>query len=171
MQNVAGQRVIHFDLAFSLKACADPQNWRALPRSLQKKGSASNEFAMSRPNSTISDSSLKTRLAFHIWRALLLVSLGTFALGLLVHIVTLLAAPWLTLRTEASIQAAIPVVLTVVKFVTVPLLLLLTPFARRHPTFASWESWSKANLHKLERIVKIPWNTAKSLFFRAKSLF
>jgi hypothetical protein len=85
--------------------------------------------------------------------------------------VTLLAAPWLTLRTEASIQAAIPVVLTVVKFVTVPLLLLLTPFARRHPTFTSWENWSKANLHKLERIVKIPWNTAKSLFFRVKSLF
>src|ERR1700722_10109919 len=84
----------------------------------EKMGSAPNEFAMSRPNSTISDSSLKTRLAFHIWRALLLVSLGTFALGLLVHIVTLLAAPWLTLRTEASIQAAIPVVLTVVKFVT-----------------------------------------------------
>jgi hypothetical protein len=110
-------------------------------------------------------------LAFHLWRALLLISLGTFALGLIVHVVALLAAPWLSLRTEATIQAAVPVVLTVVKFVTVPLLLLLTPFARRHPTFAYWENWSKANLRKLERIVKIPWNTAKSLFFRVKSLF
>jgi hypothetical protein len=112
----------------------------------------------------MSDSSLKTRLAFHIWRALLLISLGTFVLGLSAHVLTLISAPWLSLQTQATIHAAIPVLLTAVKFVTVPLLLLLTPFARHHETFESWESWGKASFHRLEEIVKIPWNLAKGLF-------
>jgi hypothetical protein len=96
------------------------------------------------------DPSLKSRIAFYSWLALLLLTLGTFAAGLLGHIVIFAAGPWLSLKTQAAIHAAIPVILTAVKFVTLPLLLLLTPFARRHPTFKSWESWSKANLLRLE---------------------
>ena len=117
------------------------------------------------------DSSLKTKLAFYSWLALLLITLGTFAAGLFGHFVTLIAAPWLSLRTQAAIHAAIPVLLTAVKFVTVPLLLLLTPFARRHPTFRSWTGWSKAKFRQLERIVCIPWSLAKALFLRAISMF
>ena len=66
-----------------------------------------------------------TQIAFYIWLTLLLASLATFALGILGHIVALLAAPWLSLLTEATIHATIPIFLTAVKFVTVPLLLLL----------------------------------------------
>jgi hypothetical protein len=117
-----------------------------------------------------SDPSLKTRIAFYAWLTLLLISLGTFALGLTGHILALLAAPWLSLKTEATIHATIPVLLTAVKFVTVPLLLLLTPFAHRHPTFKSWESWGKANIRRLEGIVKIPWHFAKAIPLRIKSL-
>ena len=115
--------------------------------------------------------SLMTKLAFYTWLTLLLISLGTFALGLLGHILALLAAPWLSLRTEATIHATIPVLLTAVKFVTVPLLLLLTPFAHRHPTFRSWESWGKANVRRLEGIVKIPWHFAKSIYLRVRSIW
>ena len=118
-----------------------------------------------------SESSLKTRLAFHLWLALLLISLGTFALGISGHIVTLIAAPWLSLRTQATIHATIPLILTTVKFVTVPLLLLLTPFSRLHATFKSWTRWSKANLRKLEGVAKIPWNLAirvRSAWLRRK---
>jgi hypothetical protein len=117
------------------------------------------------------DSSLKTKLAFYSWLTLLLFSLATFAAGFLGHFVTLIAAPWLSLRTQAAIHAAIPVLLTAVKFITVPLLLLLTPFARRHPTFRSWTRWSKAKSRKLERILRILWSFAKALFRRAKSMF
>ena len=117
------------------------------------------------------DSSLKTKLAFYSWLALLLITLGTFAAGLFGHFVTLIAAPWLSLRTQAAIHATIPVLLTAVKFVTVPLFLLLTPLARRHPTFRSWTGWSKAKFRQLERILRIPWSLAKALFLRAKSIF
>jgi hypothetical protein len=115
--------------------------------------------------------SLKTRLAFHAWRTLLLISLGTFAAGLLGHILTILAAPWLKLSTQAAIHASIPVLLTAVKFVTVPLLLLLTPFAHRHPTFQSWEQWGKDHMKNIEHAASIPWNMVKSVFRRAKSIF
>ncbi|MGA7327576.1 MAG: hypothetical protein WBX25_24560 [Rhodomicrobium sp.] len=101
----------------------------------------------------------------------MLISLGTFALGLSGHILALLAAPWLSLKTEAAIHATIPVLLTAVKFVTVPLLLLLTPFARHHPTFKSWTNWSKAKLKQLEGVLKLPWYLAKAIFVRTKSLW
>ena len=117
------------------------------------------------------DSSLKTKLAFYLWLALLLITLGTFAAGLFGHFVTLIAAPWLSLRTQAAIHATIPVLLTAVKFVTVPLFLLLTPLASRHPTFRSWTGWSKAKFRQLERILRVPWSLAKALFLRAKSMF
>jgi hypothetical protein len=81
--------------------------------------------------------------------------------------VTLIAAPWLSLGTQAAIHAAIPVLLTAVKFVTVPLLLVLVPFARRHPTFRSWTNWSKARFGQLEQILRIPWSLAKARFLRA----
>jgi hypothetical protein len=113
-------------------------------------------------------SSVRTKLAFYAWLALLLISLATFALGISGHIVTLLAAPWLSLKTQAKIHASIPVLLTAVKFVTVPLLLLLTPFARHNPTFRSWANWSKSKFQQLEGIIKIP---AQALFARAKSLW
>jgi hypothetical protein len=116
-------------------------------------------------------SSLRTRLAFYLWLALLLISLATFALGLSGHILTLLLAPWLTLKTQATIHATIPVLLTAVKFVTVPLLLLLTPFARHHRTFKSWTKWSKAKFRQLEEVLKIPWHLAKAIFCRAKSVW
>jgi hypothetical protein len=115
--------------------------------------------------------SVITRLAFYLWLALLLISLATFALGLSGHVVTLLAAPWLTLKTQAAIHAAIPVFLTAVKFVTVPLLLLLTPFASRHHTFKAWTRWSKAKFQQLEEAAKIPWRVAKAGFLRVKSLW
>jgi hypothetical protein len=116
-------------------------------------------------------SSIRTRVAFYLWLALLLISLATFALGLSGHIVTLLAAPWLTLRTQAAIHAAIPVFLTAVKFVTVPLLVLLTPFARHHRTFKSWTRWSTVKFRQLEEALKTPWHVAKAIFLRAKSLW
>jgi hypothetical protein len=50
-------------------------------------------------------------------------TLGTFAAGLLGHIAIFAAGPWLSLKTQAAIHAAIPVILTAVKFVTLPLLL------------------------------------------------
>lgn len=116
-------------------------------------------------------SSIRTKVAFYLWLTLLLISLATFALGFSGHIVALLAAPWLSYKTEAAIHAAIPVILTAVKFVTVPLLLLLTPFARHHPTFQSWTKWSKAKFLQLEEAAKIPWHVAKAIFLRAKSLW
>jgi hypothetical protein len=116
-------------------------------------------------------SSLRTRLAFYTWLTLLLISLATFALGISGHIVTLLAAPWLPLKTQAAIHAGIPVFLTAVKFVTVPLLLLLTPFARHHRTFIGWTKWSKAKFLQLEEAAKIPWHAAKAGFLRVKSLW
>ncbi len=115
--------------------------------------------------------SLKTKLAFQAWRALLLISLGTFVLGFSGHIVTILAAPWLALKTQAAIHASIPVLLTAVKFVTVPLLVLLTPFAHFHPTFKSWERWGKQLMIRLEHAASVPWEFVKNLFRRAKSLF
>ena len=102
----------------------------------------------------MSDSPLKMKLAFYSWLGLLLITLGTFTAGLLGHFVTLIAAPWLSLGTQAAIHAAIPVLLTAVKFVTVPLLLVLVPFARRHPTFRSWTNWSKARFRQLEQILQ-----------------
>jgi hypothetical protein len=115
--------------------------------------------------------SFKTRLAFQAWRALLLISVGTFVLGFSGHIITLLAAPFLTLKTQAAIHASIPVLLTAVKFVTVPLLVILTPFAHHHPTFQSWERWGKRLMIRLEHMAKIPWEFAKRLFHRAVSIF
>lgn len=115
--------------------------------------------------------SVKVRVAFYLWLALLLISLATFAVGLLGHVITLLAAPWLKFKTQAAIHATIPVLLTAVKFVTVPLLLLLTPFARHHPTFQSWTDWSKVKFHQLEHVLNIPWRAIKALFLRAKSLW
>jgi hypothetical protein len=105
-----------------------------------------------------------TQIAFYIWLTLLLASLATFALGILGHIVALLAAPWLSLLTEATIHATIPIFLTAVKFVTVPLLLILTPIARHHKTFKSWTNWSKAKLRRLGEIVKIPWRLVKAVY-------
>jgi hypothetical protein len=81
----------------------------------------------SRPDEAMSDSPLKMKLAFYSWLGLLLITLGTFTAGFLGHFVTLIAAPWLSLGTQAAIHAAIPVLLTAVKFVTVPLLLVLVP--------------------------------------------
>jgi hypothetical protein len=116
----------------------------------------------------MSDSSLKTRIAFSLWLALLLISLATFAIGISGHIVTLLGAPWITLKTQALIHSGIPVFLTAVKFVTVPLLLALTPFARHHHTFEAWTHWSGEKFRQLENVVKVPF-----LFVKAKlgSLF
>jgi hypothetical protein len=116
-------------------------------------------------------SSLRTRLAFYTWLTLLLISLTTFALGISGHIITLLAAPWLSIKTEAAIQASIPVFLTAVKIVTVPLILVLTPFARHHRTFRSWTRWSTAMFQHLEEAVKIPLHRAKAGFVSAKSFW
>jgi hypothetical protein len=107
-------------------------------------------------------------LAFYAWLAVLLISLATFVLGISGHIVTILAAPWLSFKTQAMIHASIPVLLTAVKFVTVPVLLLLTPFARHYPTFRSWTDWSKSKLQRLEGFIKIP---AQAVFAWAKSLW
>ena len=120
---------------------------------------------------SMTDTSLKTKLAFYLWLGLLLITLITFAAGLLGHFVAVIAAPWLSLGTQAIIHAAIPVLLTAIKFVTVPLLLLLVPFAHRHPTFRSWTDWSEAKFNRLEQILQIPWSFAKALVRRARSLF
>lgn len=114
---------------------------------------------------------MKTLVAFHSWRALLLISLGTFAVGISGHVVAFLAAPWLPLKTQAFIHGGIPVLLTVVKFVTVPLLLVLTPFARHHPTFEAWENWGKEQFHRLEKAAAIPWNIIKGTFKRFVGFF
>jgi hypothetical protein len=119
----------------------------------------------------MSDWSLKTKIAFYAWLALLLISLATFAAGLSGHVATLLAGPWLSLKTQAAIHAGISVFLTAVKFVTVPLLLVLTPFARHHPTFEEWTDWGKARFRKLEAIAKAPFALARAQFRRVKSLF
>jgi hypothetical protein len=117
------------------------------------------------------DIPLRTKLAFYSWLTLLLITMATFAAGLSGHIVALAAGPWISLRTQAVIHATIPVILTAVKFVTVPLLLLLTPFARHHPTFKSWQRWSKVQLLRLEAAAKVPAALVKALFVRVKSLF
>ncbi len=114
----------------------------------------------------MSNSPLITRIAFSLWLALLLISLATFAVGLLGHALTLLGAPWISLKTQAFVHAGIPVFLTMVKFVTVPLLLVLTPFASRHHTFESWTEWSKDHFHKLEKLATGPFNFVKRLFSR-----
>ena len=132
---------------------------------------ASNQGAESTGKASMTDTSLKTKLAFYLWLGLLLITLGTFVAGLLGHLVTVIAAPWLSLGTQAIIHAVIPVLLTAVKFVTVPPLLLLVPFAHCHPTFRSWTDWSKAKFNQLEHILKIPWSLAKAIVMRAKSLF
>jgi hypothetical protein len=119
----------------------------------------------------MSDWSLKTNIAFYAWLALLLISLATFAAGLSGHVVTLLAGPWLSLKSQAAIHTGISVVMTAVKFVTVPLALVLTPFARHHPTFEEWTDWSKARLRELEAIAKAPFALALAQFRRVKSLF
>jgi hypothetical protein len=116
-------------------------------------------------------SSLRTRVAFYIWLALLLISLATFALGISGHIVTLLAAPWLKLKTQAAIHTSIPIVLSAVKIVTVPLLVVLTPFARHHRTFRSWTTWSTEKFRQLEEAAKIPLHAVKTGFLHAKSLW
>ncbi len=123
------------------------------------------------PDESINNLPLKTKLAFYCWLGVLLITLGTFMAGLLGHFLTLMAAPWLSLGTQAFIHAAIPVLLTAVKFVTVPLLLLLVPFARQHPTFRSWTRWSKVKFRQLEHVLSIPWSLAKALFLRAKFMF
>jgi hypothetical protein len=112
---------------------------------------------------------LSTKLAFYAWLSLLLTSLGTFAVGISGHIVALLAAPWLSFTTQAMIHASIPVFLTAVKVVTVPLLLVLTPFASHHPTFISWSHWSKTKFTQLEGVVKGPWLFVKKIVIRVKS--
>lgn len=109
---------------------------------------------------------LKTELAFYLWLAVLLGSLSTFALGLLGHIVTLLAAPWLSLRTQATIHATIPVSLTAVKLVTMPLLIFLTPFARHHRTFKSWTDWSTVRLRQAQELTKLPCRLMKAIYSR-----
>ena len=102
----------------------------------------------------MSDWSLKTKLAFYAWLSLLLITLATFAIGLSGHVVAMLAGPWLSLKTEAAIHTGIPVFLTAVKFVTVPLSLYLTPFASHHPTFENWTDWSKKRFHELATAVR-----------------
>jgi hypothetical protein len=114
---------------------------------------------------------MKTMVAFHSWRALLVISLGTFALGISGHIVAILAAPWLPLKTQVFIHGGIPAFLTVVKFITVPLLLVLTPFARHHPTFEAWEEWGKKQFHRLEKAAAIPLRMLKASFFRLVQFF
>jgi cytochrome bd-type quinol oxidase subunit 2 len=106
-----------------------------------------------------------------LWLGLLLVSLATFAVGISGHIVALLGAPWLTLKTQAAIHTGIPVLLTAVKFVTVPVLLVLTPFARHHPTFEGWTDWSADRLRELESVAKWPFVLLKKQFCRMKSWF
>jgi hypothetical protein len=114
---------------------------------------------------------MKTLVAFHSWRALLVISLGTFVLGISGHIVAILAAPWLPLSTQVFIHGGIPALLTVVKFITVPLLLILTPFARHHPTFEAWEEWGKKQFHRLEEAAAIPWRFVKASYFRFLQFF
>ena len=118
---------------------------------------------------TAPDLTLKTKVAFYLWLWLLLLSLGTFAAGISGHAITLAAAFWLSLETQVAIHATIPVVLTAVKVVTVPLLLLLTPFASQHPTFQGWSNWSKAKFAQLEGVFKGPWLFFKKVVLRVKS--
>jgi hypothetical protein len=113
----------------------------------------------------MSDKSLKTRIAFYSWLTLLLASLATFAIGISGHIVAFLGAPWLPLKTQLYIHSGIPVFLTAVKFVTVPLLVALTPFASHHPTFESWTDWAKKKVHQLDGPVRF----AKRWFVHAWS--
>jgi hypothetical protein len=115
----------------------------------------------------MSDKSLRTRIAFYSWLTLLLASLATFAIGISGHIVALLAGPWLSLKTQAFIHGGIPVFLTAVKFVTVPLLVALTPFASHHPTFEHWTDWSKEKFRQLENLAKGPFRLAKKSFCHA----
>jgi hypothetical protein len=116
----------------------------------------------------MSDQSIKTKIAFYAWLSLLLITLATFAVGLSGHVVALIASPWLSFQVEAAIHTGIPVFLTAVKFVTVPVLLLLTPWASHHPTFEHWKEWSAEKFHGLEKLAKMPfvfvWNRIKSLF-------
>jgi hypothetical protein len=107
-----------------------------------------------------------TKLAFYAWLWLLLISLATFALGLSGHVFALLAWPWLSLKAQAVIHTGIPVFLTAVKAVTVPVLLVLTPLARHHPTFEDWTKWSKKRFGEIEGAAKLPLRFIKSLFSR-----
>lgn len=118
----------------------------------------------------MSSRSLTTRIAFYTWLTLLLVSLATFAIGLSGHVVALIAGPWISLKTQAIIHTGIPVFLTAVKFVTVPILVILTPFARHHPTFEGWTDWAAHKFHALERLAKLPFNFVKAQFCRVKSM-
>jgi hypothetical protein len=117
----------------------------------------------------MSDRSMKTKIAFYAWLWLLLASLATFAVGLSGHIVALLAWPWLSLKAQAEIHTGIPVFLTAVKFVTVPVLVVLTPFARHHPTFEGWTEWSKKKFERIEGLGKLPYTFVKGLFAGRKS--
>jgi hypothetical protein len=109
-------------------------------------------------------SSLWTRLAFYAWLGLLFITLATYAAGISGHILAVLAAPWISLKTQALVHTSIPVVLTVVKFVTVPLLVLLTPFAHHHPTFHSWEDWGKSKFRLLGGFFQAALAWARSLW-------
>jgi hypothetical protein len=53
----------------------------------------------------------------------------------------------------------------------VPILLVLTPFARHHRTFRSWTKWSKLKFEQLEEAAKIPWHAVKAGFQSLKSLW
>jgi hypothetical protein len=116
----------------------------------------------------MSDRSMKTKIAFYAWLWLLLASLATFAVGLSGHVVALLAWPWLSLKAQAEIHTGIPVFLTAVKFVTVPVLVVLTPFARHHPTFENWTEWSKKRFQGIESLGKLPYTFIKGLFTGGK---
>jgi len=115
-----------------------------------------------RERQAMSDKSLRTRIAFYSWLTLLLASLATFAVGISGHVAAILAGPWLSLKTQAFIHTGIPVFLTAVKFVTVPLLVALTPFARHHPTFEHWTDWGKVKVRQLENLAKGPFRLAKT---------
>jgi hypothetical protein len=119
----------------------------------------------------MSDRSLRTKIAFYLWLGLLLISLATFAVGISGHIVALIGAPWISAKTQVEIHAGIPVFLTAVKFVTVPVLLVLTPFARHHPTFEGWTDWSADRFRELEAVAKLPFIFVKKQFCRVKSWF
>ena len=117
----------------------------------------------------MSDLSMKTRIAFYAWLWVLLITLGTFALGLSGHVVALLAWPWLSLKSQAEIHTGIPVFLTAVKFVTVPVLVVLTPFARHHPTFEGWTDWSRDRFQNLETAAKWPYTFVKKRFMQSEA--
>ncbi len=117
----------------------------------------------------MSDQSMKTKLAFYAWLSLLLITLATFAIGLSGHVAAILASPWLSLKAEAAIHTGIPVFLTAVKFVTVPVLVVLTPWASHHPTFENWRDWSKKRFHELELPFVVIARKIKSMFSRGGS--